>query len=281
MIRCSILAIWFSALSVFVSAAPSTDEAATIALFTEEGARITLDSEGHAVKLFSGGKPQHSVEDLQKIGTLEHLEELALNAPAAGNDDWKFLHEMAALKKLTIWHGHEFSSLEPFCDLPIEALTVGGCMGIRDLNKDQPEKQKDAVLTLTGLPNLTFLNLYHSPLAPDDAHLKHIVEHFPKLEELRLDFHAPRGFETTTTPDGLARLRKLPLKILSLENINSFSTEHMVAIAGIDSLESLLIDARKNPFDTEPLVEAIREKRPELDIQVAGKDAKGPPRPSR
>lgn len=281
MIRFAVLALFFLTGPGFAPAAPTPEEEATIAQFEAAGARVSRDREGHAIKLFSGGKPQHSVEDLQKIGTLKHLEELALNAPAAGDSDWGFLHDLPNLRRLTIWHGHEFSSLRQFCDLPIQALTVGGCMGIRDLNKDQPEKQRDSILTLTGLPSLTFLNLYHSPLAPEDAHLEHIVKNFPLLEELRLDFNAPRGFQTATTPEGLAKLQNLPLKILSLENINAFTPGHMNAIAGIETLESLLIDTRKAPFDTTQLVNAVRSFRPELDIQVAGEGASGPPRPGK
>lgn len=281
----------YSALGVCVSSvalaaasvcfsAPSPEEQAAIEMFEEAGARLTLDNKGHVIKLFSGGNPPHSVEALQQIAAMENLEELALNSPAAGNDDWGFLQELKQLRKLTIWHGKYFSGLEPFSDLPIESLTVGGCMGLRDLNKDEPEKQRDAVLTLSRLPKLKSLTLYHSPLAPADVHLAHIVENFPQLEDLRLDFNAPRGFETTTTPAGLADLNRLPLKVLSLENVNTFTPEHMSAVAGIETLESLLIDARKNPFDTAPLVSAVVSIRPGLDIQVAGADAKGPPRPS-
>lgn len=272
------LALLFAAISI--NAAPDAEETAAITLFEEAGARLTRGDDGHVIKLFSGGKPPHSVEDLQKIAAMEKLEELALNSPAAGDDDWGFLHDLPNLKKLTIWHGKYFSDLTSFSGLTIKALTIGGCMGIRDLNKEQPEKQRDAVLTLTDLPNLTFLNLYHSPLAPGDEHLVHIVENFPKLTDLRLDFNAPRGFETTTTPDGLTKLQSLPLQILSVENINAFTPDHMRAIAGIETLGHLLIDTRKNPFDTDPLVTAVRELRPGLDIQVAGADAKGPPRPA-
>lgn len=262
------------------SAASHSGEASAIALFEESGARLTRNEEGQVTKLFSGGKPPHSVGDLQRISDFEKLEELALNAPAAGDGDWGFLHDLPNLRKLTIWHGKHFSSLEPFSGLGIEALTVGGCMGIRDLNKDRPERQRDVILTLTNLPNLTFLNLYHSPLAPRDEHLAHIVENFPKLTELRLDFNAPRGFQKATTAAGLTKLQSLPLRILSLENIDAFTPGHMKAVAGIETLEHLLIDARKNPFDTGPLVTVVREVRPDLDIQVAGAEAKGPPRPS-
>jgi len=261
-------------------AAPSVEEAVTAAIFEKYGARITRNDSGRVVKLFSGGNPPFSVEDLQEIANFKWLEELALNAPEAGDDDWGFLHTLTHLRKLTIWHGKHFSTLKPFSGLPIESLTVGGCMGLRDLNKEQPEKQRDAVLTLTGLPQLKALSLYHSPLAPTDIHLAHIVIHFPLLEDLRLDFNAPRSFETTTSPSGIASLKKLPLKVLSLENVNGFTPEHMKAIASIETLESLLIDARKNPFDAAPLVAAVRSIRPGLDIQVAGADAKGPPRPS-
>ena len=258
-----------------------TEEAGAIALFKKAGARITTNEEGCAVKIFSGGKPQHSIEELQLLGLLSHLEEIAVNAPLAGDKDWGFLRKLPELKKLTIWHGHHFTSLSPFSDLPIESLTVGGCMGLRDLNKGQVEKQRDVVLSLKQLPKLTKLNLYHSPLIPGDEQLAHIVKQFPKLDDLKLDFNAPRGSQTTISPAGLKGLQNLPLKILSLENANTFTVDHMKAIAGIKTLEVLLIDTRKNPFDTTKLVASMKEERPSLDIQVAGEGAKGPPRPSK
>ncbi|NOX99314.1 MAG: hypothetical protein GXP30_06235 [Verrucomicrobia bacterium] len=257
------------------------DEAGIVAFFEQAGARISRNDEDRAVKIFSGGKPQHSVEELQLLGRLPHLEEIAMNSPLAGDKDWGFLHHLPKLKKLTIWHGHHFTSLSIFSDLPIESLTVGGCMGLRDLNKGQPEKQRNAVLSLTQLPNLTKLNLYHSPLIPGDEQLAHIVKQFPQLDDLKLDFNAPRGTETTISPSGLKGLQKLPLKTLSIENANTFTVDHMKAIAGIKTLEVLLIDARKNSFDTAALVASLKEQRPGLDIQVAGKGAKGPPRPGK
>ena len=257
------------------------DEAGAIAFFEKSGARITSNKEGHAVKIFSGGKPQHSVEELQLLGLLSHLEEIAVNAPLAGDKDWGFLRKLPELKKLTIWHGHHFTSLSQFSDLPIESLTVGGCMGLRDLNKGQVEKQRDAVLSLTKLPKLTRLNLYHSPLIPGDEQLAHLIKQFPKLEDLKLDFNAPRGSQTTISPAGLKGLQKLPLKILSVENANTFTVDHMKSIAGIKTLQVMLIDTRKNPFDTSALVHSLKGERPDLDIQVAGEGAKGPPRPSK
>jgi len=267
-------------LGVELRAELPTDETGAIALFKKAGARVTTNEEGHAIKIFSGGKPQHSISELQLIGLFSHLEELALNAPMAGDKDWGFLRNLPELKKLTIWHGHHFTSLLQFSNLPIESLTVGGCMGLRDLNKGKLEKQRDAVLSLTKLPKLTKLNLYHSPLVPGDEHLAHIAKQFPRLEDLKLDFNAPRGSQTTTSPAGLEQLQKLPLKILSIENANTFTAEHMKAIAGIKTLEVLLIDTRKKPFDTSTLVKTLRAERSDLDIQVAGEGAKGPPRPS-
>ncbi len=264
-----------------VSAICAGEEQEVIALFEKAGARINTDEDGHAIKLFSGGKPPHTVEDLQKIGKLSHLEQLALNAPPAGDEDWGFLSELSNLKQLTIWHGKHFSSLAPFSGLPIEGLTAGGCMGIRNLNQNKPQKQRDAILTLRDLPNLQRLNLYHSPLAPDDAHLAHIAAQFPKLVDLKLDFASPRGTETNITPDGLRKLAALPLEVMSLENVGTFTAEHMKAIAEIETLEAVLIDARRGGVDTAPLVAALKEARPELEVQVAAEGAQGPPRRSR
>ena len=271
----------FSLIIVWTSPARAelpSDEAGVIALFKKAGARVTTNDDGHAVKLFSGGKPPHSTEELQLIGKLIHLEELAVNSPRAGDDEWGFLRKLPKLRRLTIWHCKTFTSLKPFCDLPIQRLTIGGCMGLRDLNRDHPEKQRDSVLSLRNLPNLTYLNLYHSPLLPDDKHLAHIAEQFPKLEELKIDFAAPRGSEINITPDGLKNLQILPLKVISMENARTFTADHMKVLAGIKSLEAVLIDNRRNSYDTAPLVAALKEARPDLEIQVANEGAKGPPR---
>ncbi|MDF1861389.1 MAG: hypothetical protein P1U87_14330 [Verrucomicrobiales bacterium] len=254
------------------------NEAEVIALFEKAGARIAKNEEGHAIKLFSGGKPPHSVAELQRIGELKHLEQIALNSPMAGNEEWGFLRELPALKVLTIWHCKTISSLAPFSGLPIESLTVGGSMGLRDLNRETPEEYRDVVLTLKDLPHLKSVNLYHSPLVPGDEHLLHLVTEFPHLEEVKVDVNAPSGMETTMTPAGLKALAKIPVKVLSLENIHSFTAEHMSAIAEVKSLEAVLIDCRKKPFDTVPLVKKLKELRPELEVVVADGGAKGPPR---
>lgn len=272
-----------TALSIvmFLSAAVADIESTVITQFKKAGARITKDTEGHAVKLMSGGNPPHSLAELQSLRSLTHLEELALNAPAAGDDDWGFLSELTQLKKLTIWHCKAIQSLKPFSGLKIESLTVGGSMGLRDLNKETPERHLNAVLTLTDLPNLKSINLYHTPLLPHDEHLAHLVSEFPSLEEVKIDFAAPRGFETSITPLGLAKLGELPLTLLSLENSNFLGREHIKAIAGIKALEVLLIDCRKNPFDTIELEAGLAKQRPDIELQIAGPDAKGPPTRSR
>tara|TARA_R110002096_G_scaffold273422_9_gene467276 strand:- start:14019 stop:14843 length:825 start_codon:yes stop_codon:yes gene_type:complete len=258
-----------------------TYAAETLAHFEKAGVRLSKDKGGTVTKLFYGGKPALTTQELQLIGHLQSLEQIALNAPDVKDDEWGFLKKLPNLQALTIWHCKTISSLKPFSGLQISSLTVGGCMGLRNLNQESPEKNHDAVLTLTDLPNLTKLNLYHSPKTPNDAHLAHLAEQFPKLEDLKLDFQAPRGFETSITPDGLAKLQSLPLKVLSLENVQSLGPDHMVAIAGISSLEALLVDARRGPPDVTPLVASIKKQRPELDVQVANEGEKAPPKRSR
>lgn len=257
------------------------DEGSVTARFEKAGARITKNPAGHVVKLMSGGNPPHSVAELQSLKALTHLEELALNAPAAGDDEWNFLRELKSLKKLTIWHCKTIRSLKPFSGLNIESLTVGGSMGLRDLNRGTPEAHLNAVLTLTDLPNLKSIHLYHTPLLPHDEHLAHLASEFPALEEVKIDCAAPGGFETSITPAGLAVLGALPLTLLSLENVSFLTDEHVKAIAGIKTLEVLLVDCRKNPFDTGDLETVLAKHRPDIEIQIAGEGAKGPPTRSR
>jgi hypothetical protein len=214
--------------------------------------------------------------DYAPIAQLTSLEQIGINGSALADGEWGYLKSLPKLKQLSIWHCAGFRSLEPFSGLPVESLTIGGCMGLRDKNRDNDEKLRHAIKTLHSLPNLKRGNWYHSPLAPDDAHLAHIAAQFPKLEDLRLDFAAPRGSQTTISPEGLAALQKLPLHTLSLENAHSFTAEHFKAVAAIPTLKTLLVDARKQAVATDAIA-VFRQARPEVQVVVAEPGAKGPP----
>ena len=257
-----------------------TDESGAIKYLSAKGLDIKTDDGGHAVRLMSTGKPAMAADEYQLIGLLGHLEQIGINGAPLADNEWGFLKSLPKLTSLAIWHGKGFATLKPFCGLPVESLTIGGCMGLRDLNKDRPDQLRNAITTLHDLPNLKRGNWYHSPLTPDDSHLEHIAKSFPKLEDLRLDFAAPRGSETTITPKGLAQLQKLPLKILNLENAGEFSADHLEAVAGIKTLQALLFDARKKPAPVEAIA-VFRKVRPDVDVVIAGPDAKGPPRAPR
>jgi hypothetical protein len=238
---------------------------------------VTLNESGEAITFSLYGEAKLSVADFQRLGELRSLEQLAVNAPPAGDEDWGFLRDLPKLRKLTIWHCKAISSLAAFSDLKIEGLTVGGSMGIRDLNKDKPARQLDAVLSLRGLPNLTYLNLYHSPLLPHDRHLAHIALTFPKLEELKIDIKAPRGAKTEVSPDGLRTLKARPLRTLSIEHLTPLTADHMRAIAEIATLRVVLLDGRRDDIDPAPLVLSLKTARPDLDVQAAAKGDKNPP----
>jgi len=265
------LALISSTVLIFASIA-GADESDAVAFFQQRGERVTTDAEGHAVKLFVGGKPELTVEELQRIGELTHLEELAINAAPADGSQWAFLKSLTKLRKLTLWHGHHFDSLKAFNGLPVESITFGGCMGLRDLNRENPDAQRNAVLTLDDLPALTSLTLYHSPLTPDDAHLAHIIEHFPKLTELRVDFAAPRGQEINITPEGISGLAQLKLTYLGLENAESLSPETFAKIGDIQTLTRLHIypargdEAEASIAQYETLVKTLRSDLPELEV---------------
>ncbi|QDU92896.1 leucine-rich repeat domain-containing protein [Lignipirellula cremea] len=265
----------FFAGSVLAADLP-TDEASAIAYFTAKGADIKLDDAGHAIRFVSSGAPALTVEEYQRIGLLTHLQQMGLNSSPLADDQWGFLKQLPQLKSLSIWHGKGFTTLEPFSGLPVESLTIGGCMGLRDLNKDDVNKHRNAVTTLHDLPQLKRVSLYHTPLAPDDSHLQHLASSFTTLEDLSLDFSSPRGTETSITPAGLAALQKLPLKVLKVEHVESFTAEHFAAIAGIKSLTTLLVDARRNPVSPEA-VAAFEKLRPDVEV-VIGKpgDARPP-----
>lgn len=258
-----------------------TNESGAIKYLSAKGVDIKQNADGHAIRLMSSGKPPLTVAEYQLIGRLTHLEQMGLNAAPLNEKEWGFLKSLPKLQRLAIWHGKGFSTLSPFCGLPVESLTIGGCMGLRDLNKGNADKLRHAIKTLHTLPKLKSVNLYHSPLLPDDSHIAHLVKQFPTLEELKLDFAAPRGSQTTITPQGLSALQKLPLKSLSLENGHEFGEEHFTAIAGIKSLEVLLFDARRNSVPVAGL-EAFRKLRPQVAVVVAKPgDARPPMKPRR
>lgn len=277
----TILIIAAVCVTTFVHAAElPTEEAGAIAYLTAKGVEIKRDADGHAVRLTSGGKPAMTAEAYALIGLLPHLEQMGLNAAPLEDDEWGFLRKLPKLRTLSIWHGHAFTSLKPFSGLQVESLTIGGCMGLRNLHRDEPEKFRDAVLTLEDLPKLESTRLYHSPMLPGDDHIAHLVEQAPHLEKVMLDFAAPRGFDTTVTPQGLGVLAKLPLVEFGIENAQTFGPEHFRSIAKIETLRALLVDARRKPVSEEALT-AFRKARPDVELVVAGPDAKGPPRATR
>jgi hypothetical protein len=268
-------------LSVFLALAATilgtrADEAAAIAFLTGKGFEISKNEAGQAVRLMSKGGDGLVPADYARIAELPNLEQMGLNAANLGDGEWGFLKSLPKLKQLSIWHGHGVSSLADFSGLKVESLTIGGCMGLRDKNKDAPLKQRDMITTLRDLPNLKRGNWYHSPTTSDDSNLAHIAAQFPTLEDLRLDFAAPRGAEAAITPAGLAVLKKLPLHTLSLENAHTFNAAHFESLAGIANLKTVLIDARRQAMPEEP-VAAFKAKRPDVTVVMAGPGAEGPP----
>jgi hypothetical protein len=243
-----------------------------VARLKEKGITIYQDRSGKPIRLMSKGQPIPTLADYRLINKIQTIESMGFNASQLKNDEWDFLRQQPQLKRLAIWHAQGISSLAGFTGLKVESLTIGGCMGIRDHNRNDPAKHRDAVLTLKNLPNLKSLSLYHTPLTADDSHITHIVKEFPQLTELRLDFATPRGTAVDITPPGLTRLHGLPLVKLTIENIHPFAAAHMEAIATIPSLKILVIDARKKPV-AQALVEAVKAARPDLkvDLQQARK----------
>jgi len=250
-----------------ISLSTAIEAADPIAATTAKGFKLHSDRSGTPIRLMSKGSDDLTAADYKLIAKIKSLESIGLNATSLKDSEWGFLHELPKLKRLSIWHAKGISSLTPFSGLQVEGLTIGGSMGLRDNHRDDVQQHRDAVLTLKDLPNLKALSLYHTPLTPDDSHLVHIVKEFPKLEELRLDFAAPRNTDVNISPAGLSRLQSLPLKKLTIENIQPLGPKHMRAIAKIESLTTLAIDARKKPIDT-ALTEVVKAERPDLKIDV-------------
>ena len=261
---------FFAALALFafpttLHAALPTDEAGAIAYLTGKGLTITKNTEGRAVTLKSSGRPPMTAEEYALIGKLTQLEDVNFNASPLGDGEWGFLKALPKLKSLAIGHSGNFSTMEPFSGLPLESILVGGCVGLRDLNRGDKDKLRHAVKTLHRLPNLKSLSLYHSPIVVDDAHLSHIAEQFPLLETLRIDFAPLAGLQVAITPAGLAALQTLPLTTLKVEGLKDFTAAHFQAIAGIKSLKTLSVDTRRQPVN-EDAIAAFKQARPDVEI---------------
>jgi len=69
---------------------------------------------------------------------------------------------------------------------------------------------------------------------------------------------------------------ELPLTVLGLESAQSFTTEHFQSIAGIRSLKTLTVDARKQPAPAEAIA-AFKTARPDVEVAVSQPGEKGPP----
>ena len=269
-------ALLLLALATTLHAALPADEAGAIAYLTGKGLTITKNADGHAVTLKSSGQPPMTAEEYALIGKLTQLEEINFNASPLGDGEWGFLKALPKLKSLAIGHSGKFSTMEPFSGLPLESILVGGCVGLRDLNRSDKGKLRNAVTTLHSLPNLKSLTLYHSPVVLDDAHLAHLTAQFPLLESLRIDFAPLAGLQSGITPAGLAALQKLPLSTLKVEGLKDFTAAHFQAIAGIKSLKTLSVDTRKQPANTEAIA-AFKTARPDVEVAVSQPGDKGPP----
>ena len=251
------------------------DEANVIEFFKARGDSVVVDDQGHAVRLMARGTPPLSVPQLQQIGELKHLSSLGINMSPANDSQWGFLAKLPKLKQLKIWHGHHFRSLDIFNGLAVEELTVGGCMGLYRLNKTEPDKAQNVITTLDKLPNVKKLVLYHSPVAPDDAHLEHLVKSFPRLQQLRVDFIAPSRRPSRISRKGLAQLSRLPLTHLTIENAESLSPETLAVLATIKTLKILEVFTAKGSKTSEgqyrALLAQFRNLRPEIKIRYVNR----------
>jgi len=144
---------------------------------------------------------------------------------------------------------------------------VGGCSGLRELNKENRDAAHAGMMALIDLPNLRELSLNHCPSIWDDSILSHIIESFPRLRHLSVDLRPMPGFETAITPEVLRRLSSLPLESLVLEVLQTLEAGHFLAIGSIPTLKTLALNRGRQPFDERPLAQ-LREKRPDLIIEV-------------
>jgi hypothetical protein len=251
------------------------DEATVIEFFKTRGDSVTVDNHGHAVRLMARGAPPLSVQQLQLIGELIHLTDVGINMSPANDSQWGFLARLPDLKRLKIWHGHHFRSLSAFNGLPVEELTIGGCMGLIRLHESEPERAQHIITTLNDLPNLKKLVLYHSPLAPDDAHLEHLVKSFPAVTSLRLDFISPGSGKSRITARGLARLQHLPLTKLTIENADTFSQEDLAVLATLGTLKQLEVYTAKGSKTSEGEYRALllpfQMLRPEVKVSYVNR----------
>ena len=259
-----------------LSKCPSVaDEADVIEFFRARGDSVAVDDQGHAVRLMARGTPPLSVQQLQQIGELTHLTSVGINMSSADDSQWGFLARLPKLKQLRIWHGHHFRSLDVFNGLAVEELTVGGCMGLYRLNTSEPDKAQNVITTLNNLPNVRKLVLYHSPVAPDDAHLEHLVKSFPGVTQLRVDFVAPGRGPGRITRKGLRSLSRLPLTHLTIENADTLSAEDLAVLSTINTLKHLQVFTARGSTTSEGRYRALlvqfQKLRPEIKVSYVNR----------
>ncbi|MCP4506982.1 MAG: hypothetical protein GY826_11395 [Fuerstiella sp.] len=246
-----------------------------IEFFRARGDSVAVDDQGHAVRLMARGTPPLSVQQLQQIGDLTHLTSVGINMSPANDSQWGFLARLPKLKQLRIWHGHHFRALDVFNGLAVEELTVGGCMGLYRLNTSDPDKTQNIITTLDNLPNVRKLVLYHSPVAPDDAHLEHLVKSFPGVTQLRVDFVAPGRVPGRITRKGLRSLSRLPLTHLTIENADTLSAEDLAVLSTINTLKHLQVFTARGSTTSEGRYRALlvqfQKLRPEIKVSYVNR----------
>ena len=148
-------------------------------------------------------------------------------------------------------------------------------MGLYRLNKSEPDKAQNVIMTLDKLPNVKKLVLYHSPVAPDDAHLEHLVDSFPRLAQLRVDLVAPGRGPSRITRKGLRCLSRLPLAHLTIENADTLSGEELAVLASIKTLKYLEVFTAKGSKTSEDKYRALlvqfEELRPEITVSYVNR----------
>jgi len=148
------------------------------------------------------------------------------------------------------------------------------------LTKDGSEnggrsKAQNVITTLDKLPNVKKLVLHHSPVAPDDAHLEHLVNSFPGVTQLRVDFRASDRGPNRITGKGLRCLSRMPLTHLTIENADTFSGEVLAVLTSIKTLKYHEVFTAKGSRTSEDKYRALlvqfEKLRPEINVSYVNR----------
>ena len=256
--RSILLVLGFSVLSAIGAERP--DAAAAL---ESRGAKVMPKQGAPEVVVFP---KRAKAEDLALLADLPSVTMITAQHYTGDAASLEVLHQLPKLGVLNLWDSHEVRDLSVLNGLPVKRLLIGGAMGLGKTGEEY-----EAIFQLKNLPNLEALLFAHRPHVPTDRHVAHVVETFPNLDTLRLDFGGRKIMQVTRA--GVAKLGELKrLKALTVEGapLPEGMFEELATFEGLERLE-LKLGGITEPAEravVDRQIEVLQAKRPRLKIII-------------